>query len=130
MDGWCSFFFRPFPSSLSFFSSSLGASLIIGFQSNQLELGWEVYENEIFFLLKPKKKTVLHPLSEKQKIRQNIVIFQKVVATCSLCLFVLNYFFPTETVSEDASGTLTGHPTKTALKDQTYCGIFHQSPLI
>ena len=58
-------------------------------------------------------------------------IFQKVVATCSLWLFLLDFFFfLTETVSEDASGALTGHATKIALKDQIYCGIFHQSPLI
>ena len=62
MDGWCSFFLIRFL--LSFFSS-LGASLIIGFQSNQL--GGRFMKNETFFLLKLKKQTVLHPLPEKKR---------------------------------------------------------------
>ena len=44
--------------------------------------------------------------------------------------FPSRFFFLIETVSEGASGALTGHTTKAALKDQIYCGIFHQSPLI
>ena len=52
-----------------------------------------------------------------------VIIFQKVVATCSLCLFLFDFFFLTETVSEDSSGASTGHTTKSALKDQIYCGM-------
>ena len=44
--------------------------------------------------------------------------------------FPIRFLFLTETVSEDASGALTGHTTKIALKNQINCGIFHQSPLI
>lgn len=62
MDGWCSFFLIRFL--LSFFSS-LGASLIIGFQSNQL--GGRFMKNETFFLLKLKKQTVLSPLARKKE---------------------------------------------------------------
>jgi len=103
--------------------------LIIGFQSNQLELGWEVYENEIFFLLKPKKTTDLHPLSEKKKTAE-YCNFPKGCRDLQSMPFRAQFFFPTETASGDASGALTGHTTKTALKDQIYCGIFHQSSLI